>query len=61
VTATAIENPVRNLWRALPYAGHTRCASCDEEGYCHGASPTMRICVTCFEFVFGCVAPRRKR
>lgn len=58
---TRVELAVLNAFRALPYAGFTACASCGDCAYCQGANPRLRVCIVCFEFVHGCVAPRAAR
>lgn len=59
--AANLEGAVRVAFSCGEYAGFCACAHCGHMTYCHGTNPESRICLDCFEFVFGCTFPNFKR
>ena len=60
---TTFEAQVIQEWRALPYHGFGLCANadCQRPAHCCGRNPRARVCLDCFEFVYGCKAPTKLR
>ena len=60
---TALEIRVVQEWQALPYHGFGLCANpdCLRPANCCGKNPRARVCLDCFEFIYGCKAPTKPR
>lgn len=60
---TMLEKRVVQEWHALPYHGFGICANpdCERSVYCCGRNPRARVCLDCFEFVYGCKAPQVRK